>query len=244
MPAHVQSIYFLLKDLSTILQYRLCPASSPLTEECFAKTVVPFTGIKRLSFDNGTQIPIKNASRFLVSEGTNPPGSTWSMVPLPPRWLGDGGNKTCCDPKHNCNPMKPGEEGTPCGDGPDANFPPPCNEGPAVHPETGGGRYPGKWFNVSGECSGCQPAGGRGKLPWKVTTVAAVTDTLVVPAHIAPGKWVLGWRWDSEATAQVRVPGGWCTHDQLLSFGGLHMPADHRASSVQVWQNCADIAVE
>jgi hypothetical protein len=30
-----------------------------------------------------------------------------------------------------------------------------------------------------------------------------VLDKLVVPAHIEPGQWVLGFRWDCERSAQV-----------------------------------------
>ena len=31
----------------------------------------------------------------------------------------------------------------------------------------------------------------------------AVEDEVVVPADIAPGEYVLGWRWDAEQTTQV-----------------------------------------
>ena len=31
----------------------------------------------------------------------------------------------------------------------------------------------------------------------------AIEDELVVPADLAPGEYVLGWRWDCEMTSQV-----------------------------------------
>ena len=64
-------------------QYRLCPADGTLDEACFTKTVLPFVGGKQ-SFRwgglNGTQIWFDGT---YVSEGTNPPGSTWAMNPIP-----------------------------------------------------------------------------------------------------------------------------------------------------------------
>ena len=40
---------------------------------------------------------------------------------------------------------------------------------------------------------------GSGRFPWDVSIV----DWLLVPAHLEPGDYVLGFRWDCEATAQV-----------------------------------------
>ena len=31
----------------------------------------------------------------------------------------------------------------------------------------------------------------------------SVVDTLLIPNHLTPGKYVLGWRLDCEATAQI-----------------------------------------
>jgi hypothetical protein len=62
-------------------QYRLCPKSEPLTEECFQRTPLPFAGnTQKLRFANKTELQI-NAT--LVSVGTLPEGSTWAMNPLP-----------------------------------------------------------------------------------------------------------------------------------------------------------------
>ena len=60
-------------------QYRLCAASEPLTEACFARTPLPFNRRKQaLMWNNGTRLPL---SGTWVDEGTYPPGSTWAMNP-------------------------------------------------------------------------------------------------------------------------------------------------------------------
>ena len=61
-------------------QYRLCPLSSNLTEECFQETPVPFAGDSSLMLGNGTIVKLNST---FVSEGTLPVGSTWQMNPIP-----------------------------------------------------------------------------------------------------------------------------------------------------------------
>lgn len=61
-------------------QYRLCPASEPLTEECFKKTPLAFSGQPRLKWNDGTSAPFKGV---YVTVGTSPPGSAWAMNPIP-----------------------------------------------------------------------------------------------------------------------------------------------------------------
>ena len=57
-------------------QYRLCPAGDELTEACFQRTPMPFSpGGASLRWSNGTQ---RTYTPVHVSEGTFPPGSTWS----------------------------------------------------------------------------------------------------------------------------------------------------------------------
>lgn len=65
-------------------QYRLCPASSPLTEECFQRSPIPFANRTWLEFRNASRLEIQNV---FLSEGTRPAGSAWAMNPLP--WHGD-----------------------------------------------------------------------------------------------------------------------------------------------------------
>ena len=109
-----------------------------------------------------------------VSVGTMPSGSTWAMNPVPPRCLSGG-----CKAGSPCVPC-PGTLGsdcTSCDDAPDPSFDPPCQEG-----------------DRPGLCSGNQPS------HWGAV---AVLDSVLVPKDLAPGKYVLGWRMDCEATAQV-----------------------------------------
>jgi len=62
-------------------QYRLCPKTEALTEECFKRMPLAFVGDKQvLRWKNGTEAEIP-ATR--VSEGTVPSGSTWTMNPIP-----------------------------------------------------------------------------------------------------------------------------------------------------------------
>mmetsp|Transcript_39930 Transcript_39930/g.71823 ORF Transcript_39930/g.71823 Transcript_39930/m.71823 type:complete len:393 (-) Transcript_39930:125-1303(-) len=62
-------------------QYRLCPASSPLTEECFQKMPLDFDRTKQaLLWNNGTRYPIKG---IFVDKGVKPEGSTWARNPIP-----------------------------------------------------------------------------------------------------------------------------------------------------------------
>jgi hypothetical protein len=90
-------------------QYRLCPKSEELTEECFQKMPLPFaTATQKLRWANGTEVEI-NAS--LVSEGTTPLGSTWARNPIPACKSFSGGfNEDGCDapqflPPAGCNSL-------------------------------------------------------------------------------------------------------------------------------------------
>lgn len=163
--------------------YRLCQADGPLTEACFQALPLDFVhGKQRLLFANGTTLLIGGT---YVSEGTYPAGSSWARNPIPPRCLGAG-----CYTGRPCVPC-PGTAGsdcTSCDNTPEPSFTPPCDEG-----------------DKPGLCSGNQ--GG----PVNVTSAhfypgvspVSIIDTLALPATLAPGKYVLGWRLDCEATAQV-----------------------------------------
>merc|ERR1719461_836926 len=151
-------------------QYRLCPAGSALTEECFQKMPLQFGNKQFLVWNDGTR---KQIEPVYVKEGTTPKGSTWVLNPIPPRCLSGE-----CREGKKCAPLPEGEAGTPCDDTPEPSFDPPCDE-------TGN----------QGRCSGNQPSKGG--------TTVAVVDWLEIPKNIEPGKYVLGWRWDCEATAQV-----------------------------------------
>ena len=67
--------------LPVVDSYRLCPADSPLTEECFQKRHLDFVGQGSLRWGGvgGEQI-FYNASD--VNVGTIPKGSTWRKCPI------------------------------------------------------------------------------------------------------------------------------------------------------------------
>ena len=71
-------------------QYRLCPASEPLTEECFFKTPLPFAStVQTLTWSDSSLPPFHKEEEVwkingtYVSEGTLPAGSMWARNPLP-----------------------------------------------------------------------------------------------------------------------------------------------------------------
>lgn len=170
--------------------YRLCPlkeTSKGLTEACFQRHPLAFNTAKQaLLFPNGTRLPI--AGTF-VSDGTTPIGSMWSLNPIPPRCLGGsqttfGGSCRYGQRYPNCLPCPgtPGSDCTTCDNDPNPSFRPPCNEGAQA-----------------GLCSGNQGAGMLGSPDGPVS----VSDSVIVPPDLKPGSYVLGWRLDCEATAQV-----------------------------------------
>lgn len=68
-------------------QYRLCPANEELTEECFQAHPLEFVREKQaIVFANGTRLPINGT--FVDGDQVQPANSTWSMIPIPPTWLG------------------------------------------------------------------------------------------------------------------------------------------------------------
>jgi hypothetical protein len=66
--------------------YRLCPFGQKLTESCFQKTPLDFVHDAQALVDrHNKQFPINGT---FVSEGTEPAGSEWAMIPIPPTALG------------------------------------------------------------------------------------------------------------------------------------------------------------
>jgi len=175
-------------------QYRLCPATEDLTEECFQAHPLDFVREKQaIVFANGTRLPINGT--FVDGDQVQPAGSTWSLIPIPPTWLGPrcipGPNDTATTP----NACLPGEDKlmdgpcVPCPGTPGSD----CsrcdnNAQPAFEPFCGDHEAPGS--NGDGACEGNE--GG-----------AAVLDFLEIPSDLPAGDYVLGFRYDCEATAQV-----------------------------------------
>eukprot|EP00040_Diaphanoeca_grandis_P015562 m.79529 g.79529 ORF g.79529 m.79529 type:complete len:373 (-) comp25223_c0_seq1:151-1269(-) len=164
--------------------YRLCPADEKLTEACFQSHQLDFvTDQQGIVFQNGTVLPIEGT---FISNGTYPEGSMWSMIPIPTNALGPrciaGPNDTATTP-NGCQPWESKLVGGPCI---------PC-------PQTAGSdcsRCDNNWNGVNSftpPCDGCSGS----------THTHAIRDVVKVPTDLAPGKYVLGWRYDCEATAQV-----------------------------------------
>jgi hypothetical protein len=165
--------------------YRLCPADQNLTEACFQSHQLDFvTDNTAVVYPNGTTLSIKGV---FVTEGTFPKGSMWARIPFPTTALGPrclpGPNDTASTP-NGCH--LPSEEHV---DGPCL----PC-------PQTPGS-----------DCSRCDNHWGNNKTSFPPpcdecdgsTHTHAIRDMVKVPSDLPPGKYVLGWRWDCEATAQV-----------------------------------------
>jgi hypothetical protein len=122
-------------------QYRLCPAESELTEECFRNMPLAFDRTKQfLVWNNGTRW--LNDKAIFVDQGTIPPGSTWARNPIPRVNDDNTGlqNATSC----------PGPSGT---SGPGCiQFPAPCPQDTGRLPWSTDG-------SGQGECSGDWTAG-------------------------------------------------------------------------------------
>jgi hypothetical protein len=67
----------------------------------------------------------------------------------------------------------------------------------------------------------------RGDGPYNVS----IADTVVVPAHLAPGRYTLSWRWDARS--------GPCFASPFVSHA-LRWDAEQ---SKQVWAHCSDVVV-
>lgn len=163
-------------------QYRLCPVDETLTEACFQAHTLNFAdNSTTLVFNNGSSIhvPAVTVSGDLV----HPAGSQWRRNPIPRI---DFDSTSSGQPKGWTGCDMPAK-GMAC-----RQFEPPCHE--QMY-----GDYP--WHDtpnksthhnvdVQGDCSGD-------------LTLASMVDRIVVPEHIAPGEWTLGFRWDCEETAQI-----------------------------------------
>ncbi len=109
-----------------------------------------------------------------VSQGTSPPGSVWVMNPVP----------ECCPADGACE-----KRGFTCGSAESkACYSHQCGADAGLGPSEPA--FP--W-----------PADNKGAPPTNLSPAFSIVDTLLVPAGLEPGQWVLGWRWDAEETAQV-----------------------------------------
>jgi len=183
--------------------YRLCPAGEPLTEACFQRHPLPFERTKQaLVVASGQKVPIRG---LFVDEGTSPPGSTWARLPLPADILGP---RCACSPGLDYKPRDfacgclAGEEKIGCTSAGN------CSLG-ACAPCPG---------SKGSDCSRCgNGLGPAFEPPFHYSGQPAVYDVVRVPAGLRPGRYVLGFRYDCEATAQVWSS---CSDITLVEEGG------------------------
>eukprot|EP01045_Picozoa_sp_COSAG04_P027386 COSAG04_NODE_3997_length_2370_cov_89.698258_3_plen_148_part_00 len=133
----------------------------------------PIEFARRTYLEWGNGTRVPIQSQYL-SAGTRPANSTWAMMPLP---FSD--NRTAPQFEPPCRCVAHASRSLPL-----ARFNLTariCLRRESVD----------RHRNDTGDCSG--------RFPWDVSII----DALVVPEHLRPGEWVLGFRWDCEATAQI-----------------------------------------
>lgn len=162
-------------------QYRLCPADATLNEECFAKTPLDFAKsadgryYHTVIMQNSDETQQINAT--IVESGG---GIGWALHPM------GYGSDAPCD-------WNPGAQG--------------------IHCEWHCARCGAPWWAADGACPdpNCSH---HPELPNISTHYGdnfnhqsirsnTIQDDVIVPSNIAPGEYVLQWRWDCEATSQV-----------------------------------------
>ena len=167
--------------------YRLCPFEEDLTEQCFQSHPLEFVTDEQAIVDRHNQIT-KVVDPVFVTAGTTPPGSMWSMIPIPTTGLGPrclpGPNDTATM-AHACQPWEKGLVEGPCV---------PC-------PGTAGSDCSRCDNNWHGQTSFPAPKAADGAAAGSDHR-HAIRDIIKIPADLKPGRWVLGWRYDCEATAQ------------------------------------------
>lgn len=171
-------------------QYRLCPIGETPNEECFRKTPLPFEGdVQWLQFGDGMdtaqreEIPATRVS----GEKVMPAGSTWTRNPVPGCKIDGAREKRPCQgptfepaPLHAKGKFKYGS---------------PATE-PGIYGYSGGHCMGNRTKNTDKvKCS---------EEEYKTVLFDfGVVDKVRVPANLAPGKYVLSWRWDCEQTKQI-----------------------------------------
>jgi hypothetical protein len=156
--------------------YRLCPADQALTEDCFRKLHLNFTGMPSFRWNDGKELFYKG---MYLNEGTSPPGSMWARNQVPRIDDSFEGSGEPWDKRSLC---KDPAQGKAC-----RAFEPICEEGTTPwHPIEPNARA----SDAEGYCSG----------DW---TGGMLVDRVTIPAWLPAGDYVLSWRWDCEETAQI-----------------------------------------
>ena len=154
-------------------QYRLCPTSKAMSEDCFEANVLEFASDTNwIRYEDGSGKADVAVPAIDVSEGTLPKGSTWRRVPVP----------ACnCDAGFVCGSggtqFKQYDSKSPSGQNTE------CSSGVQFEPP-GQGIY-GYWVNNHKD----------------YLSQISIVDRLKVPK--VSGDFILQWRLDCEQTPQI-----------------------------------------
>jgi hypothetical protein len=188
-------------------QYRLCPLEKmPCTEREFQELPLDFVrDAHGILWNNGSFYPIKGMFVDDSVAPVVPKGSTWARNPIPRIHTDNIGMAfvgKCQGGGGSAPPTPPGSPACSQPGAPWCNFKEDCQQFPSPCPELDKGWYMGNETHMptgefypdsnqhEGWCSG----------DW---TLGMVSDKIVIPETIKPGRYVLSWRWDAEETAQV-----------------------------------------
>jgi len=172
--------------------YRLCPKTEMLTEECFQRHPLNFSGEQQWIQWGSNKSSRVAVPAVRVSQGTNPPGSQWTRFPMPAcgGYLGGdaaGGSDV------------PGRVQA----GPDCDttqFRPPV---PGLY---GYGMtqctYPNEDNATGGVISG-RPCTEKELQEVRQLFNVNFIDTVKIPSDLPLGEYVLSWRHDCEQSSQV-----------------------------------------
>lgn len=154
-------------------QYRLCPADEETTEECFQKMPLDFVRESHAIMWNNGTL-FPIKGVFVDGDVVIPKFSTWARNPIP---------------RVNTDNIGLFNETGCSGGRAGGRFKPECQQFPSPCPQDIGTYAWSEDGSGQGACSG----------DW---TMGMISDEVIIP-DVKPGKYVLGWRYDCEETAQV-----------------------------------------
>jgi len=187
-----------------------------VTEECFQRTPLRFStdaanggAFSRIVNASAPHEPPTYVKRVTVSEGTVPAGSEWARNPIPScSWC--EGSRGVDETAQRCG-MEYGLGELPPQEGTDIESNPWLQQVVCLS-DCAGADF-GSFNTSSPRPQGCaapsttqfpepQP-GASGFVGQKSLEELLIYDTVVVPEHLEPGRYLLGWRWDCEQSSQV-----------------------------------------